>query len=142
MVNHYQNKEETFLGWLVSQPIEHRMTFSEMSTEELEEFGVVMERLEKTLKSAYNTMYPHDPIEIVYLTRMGESTLPRPTEWHVHLHMVPRTISMKGKSEGWEIQKSRERGVRGPPSEADINKLMDKIRRSLQQIKEARDQVS
>lgn len=93
MVNHYQNKDESFLGWLVSQPIKHRMTFSEMSIQELEEFGVSMERLEKALRSAYNRMYTQDPIEIVYLTRLGKSTLPRPTEWHVRVHMVPRTMS-------------------------------------------------
>jgi diadenosine tetraphosphate (Ap4A) HIT family hydrolase len=130
MVNHYQNKEEGFLGWLVAQPLKHRMTFSEMSREELEEFGIVMERLEKALRDSYNAMYPTDPIEIVYLTRLGESTLVKPAEWHVHVHMLPRTASMRGKSEGWEIWKCRERRVKPPPSEAEIEQLMTKIRHS------------
>ena len=100
MVNHYQDEKERFLGWLVMQPIEHRMTSSEMTSEELQEFGVASERLETALKTAYDAMHSSDQIEIVYLVRLGESTLARPTEWHLHCHMVPRTSSMRKRCEG------------------------------------------
>ena len=66
------------------QPIEHRMTSSEMTNEELEEFGVASERLETALKAAYDAMHSSDQIEIVYLVRFGESTLARPADWHLH----------------------------------------------------------
>jgi diadenosine tetraphosphate (Ap4A) HIT family hydrolase len=128
MVNHYQNMQEGFLGWLVAQPVNHRMTFSDLTTGELEEFGVAMERLEKALTRAYDTMFPDDPVEIVYLVRLGESTLARPAEWHVHCHMLPRTASMRKKCEGWEIQKCRERGVKPEPSRLEIEELMTGIR--------------
>ncbi len=131
MVNHYQNKQEGFLGWLVAQPTKHRMTFSELTVEELEEFGVAMERLEKALKSAYDTMFPDDPVEVVYLVRLGESTLARPAEWHVHCHMLPRTVSMKRKCEGWEIQKCSERGIKPEPSRSEMEELMTRIRHQL-----------
>ncbi len=75
MVNHYQDQNESFLGWLVMQPVEHRMTASEMTRPELEEFGVVSERLETALRRSLDAMVPDDPVGIVYLVRLGESTL-------------------------------------------------------------------
>ncbi len=132
MVNHYQNKEESFLGWLVMQPVEHRMTSSEMTMRELEEFGVVSERLEGALRRSLDAMVSDDPVGIVYLVRLGESTLATPTEWHLHWHMVPRTASMKQRSEGWEVWKSRERGVKPAPTGVEIEELMMSIRRRLE----------
>ncbi len=132
MVNHYQNKEESFLGWLVMQPVEHRMTSSEMTRPELEEFGVVSERLEGALRRSLEAMVSDDPVGIVYLVRLGESTLATPAEWHLHWHMVPRTASMKQRSEGWEVWNSRERGVKPAPTGVEIEELMMSIRRRLE----------
>src|SRR5713101_7470151 len=109
MVNHYQDQRERFLGWLVVQPLQHRMTMSEMTIEELEELGIVAQRLEDALVTAYNSLHVDDKIEIVYLVRLGESTLGGGAEWHLHWHLVPRTSSMKGKCEGWDVVKCRER---------------------------------
>ena len=131
MVNHYQDEKERFLGWLVMQPIKHRMVSSEMTNEELREFGVASGRLEAALKTAYDAMHPSDQIEIVYLVRLGESTLARPAEWHLHCHMVPRTSSMRKRCEGWEIQKCRERGVKASPSKGEIEQLMRSIKRQM-----------
>ena len=128
MVNHYQDKEESFLGWLVMQPVEHRMLASEMTRRELEEFGVVAERLEDALRRSLDAMFPDDPVGIVYLVRLGESTLAARPVWHLHWHMVPRTASMKEKSEGWEAWRSRERGVRQAPTRVEIEGLMTRIR--------------
>jgi diadenosine tetraphosphate (Ap4A) HIT family hydrolase len=132
MVNHYQNKAESFLGWLVMQPVEHRMRASEMTRRELEEFGVVSERLEDALRLSLDAMFPDDHVGIVYVVRLGESTLATPTEWHLHYHMVPRTVSMKQKSEGWEVWKCRERGVKPAPSSVEIEELMSSMRRQLE----------
>ena len=134
MVNHYQNKEEGFLGWLVAQPVEHRMTFSDLTKIELEEFGVSMQRLERALKRAYDSMFPNDIVEIVYLVRLGESTLATPAEWHVHLHVLPRTFSMRKKCDGWDIHKCRERGIRPEPSKPEIEALMTRIRQYLPEL--------
>ncbi len=49
MVNHYSEQKERFLGWLVVQPIQCLMRMSEMTVEELEEFGIVAQRLEEGL---------------------------------------------------------------------------------------------
>ncbi len=137
MVNHYQNKEESFLGWLVMQPVEHRMTASEMTRWELEEFGVVAERLEGALKRSLDAMFPDDPVGIVYMVRLGESTLASPAEWHLHCHMVPRTASMKQRSEGWEVWKCRERGVKPAPTGVEIEELMMRIRHRLEKDRES-----
>jgi diadenosine tetraphosphate (Ap4A) HIT family hydrolase len=102
-----------------------------MTNEELQEFGVVTNRLESALRTAHDAMRNSDQIEIVYLVRLGESTRARPAEWHLHYHMVPRTSSMRQRCEGWDIQKCRERGVRPAPSEREIEELMAGIRHQL-----------
>ncbi len=137
MVNHYQDTQERFLGWLVMQPTKHRMTSSEMTKEELEEFGVVAERLEDALKRSYDAMSPDDRVEIVYMVRLGESTLATPADWHLHCHLLARTASMKQKCEGWDIQKCRERGVKPPPSRLEIEELMTRIRGELKNLNSA-----
>jgi len=131
MVNHYQDEKEAFLGWLVMQPIKHRMAFSELTADESQEFGVAANRLENALKMAHDALRPTDLIEIVYLVRLGESTLAEPAEWHLHCHMVPRTFSMRKRCEGWDIQRCRERGVRPAPSKGDIEELMRGIKRQV-----------
>ncbi len=103
MLNDYSNQNERFLGWLVVQPIQHRMRISEMTVEELKEFGIITQRLEDALVTTYNALHPDDKIEIVYLVRLGESTLGERAEWHLHWHLVPRTSSTKSKCEGWNI---------------------------------------
>ncbi len=131
IVNHYQNKEERFLGWLVVQPIQHRTKSSEMTMHELEEFGIVTQRLESALTTAYNTLYVDDKVEIAYVVRLGESTLARRAEWHLHWHVVPRTASMKRKCDGWDIVKCREKGVKAAPTMKQIGELMNGIRHAL-----------
>jgi diadenosine tetraphosphate (Ap4A) HIT family hydrolase len=132
MVNHYSNQKERFLGWLVVQPIQHRMRMSEMTVEELKEFGIMAQRLEDALVTTYNASHAHDKIEIVYLVRLGESTLGEgAAEWHLHWHLVPRTFSMKRKCEGWDIVKSRERGLKPAPSRSEIEELMNRLRYAL-----------
>jgi diadenosine tetraphosphate (Ap4A) HIT family hydrolase len=75
MVNHYSNQKERFLGWLVVQPIQHRTCMSEMTVEELKDFGIMAQRLENALVTTYDASHTDDKIEIVYLVRLGESTL-------------------------------------------------------------------
>ena len=131
MVNHYSNQKERFLGWLVVQPIQHRMRMSEMTVDELKEFGIMVQRLENALVTAYNASHADDKIEIAYLVRLGESTLGKGAEWHLHWHLVPRTSSLKGKCKGWDIVKCRERGFRPAPSKAEIEEQMSDLRRVL-----------
>lgn len=131
MVNHYSNQKERFLGWLVIQPIQHRMRVSELTVEELKEFGIMMQRLEDSLVTTYNASHVDDKIEIVYLVRLGESTLGEKAEWHIHWHMVPRTASMKHKCEGWDIVKCRERALKPTPSVLEIEDQMNRLRKAL-----------
>src|SRR2546425_7998216 len=60
MVNHYSNRKERFLGWLVVQPIRHRMLMSELTAEELKEFGIIAQRLEDALVTTYNGSHAED----------------------------------------------------------------------------------
>jgi len=131
MVNHYSNQKERYLGWLVVQPTQHRTRMSEMTVEELEDFGLVAQRLENALVSTYNSSHADDKIEIVYLVRLGESTLGDKAEWHLHWHMVPRTSSMKHECEGWDIVKCRERGLKPAPSSLEIEEQMNRLRHAL-----------
>jgi diadenosine tetraphosphate (Ap4A) HIT family hydrolase len=131
MLNHYSNQKERFLGWLVIQPIQHRMRMSELTLEELKEFGIMAQRLENALVTTYNASHADDKIEIVSLVRLGESTLVERAEWHLHWHLVPRTSSMKQKSEEWDIVKCRERGLKPAPSRLEIEEQMNLLRRAL-----------
>jgi len=105
---------------------------SELTTDELKEFGLIAQRLEDALVTTYNASHVDDKIEIVYLVRLGESTLVRRAEWHLHWHLVPRTSSMKRKCEGWEIVKCRERGLKPAPSRLEIEEQMNLLRRALE----------
>jgi len=131
MVNHYSNQEERFLGWLVIQPVQHRGRMSELTVEELKEFGIMVQRLENTLVTTYNASHADDQIEIVYLVRLGKPTLVERAEWHLHWHLVPRTSSMKQKSEGWDIVKCCERGLKPTTSRLEIEEQMNLLRRAL-----------
>src|SRR5713226_3846527 len=108
------------------------MRLSEMTGEELREFGIMAQRLEDALVITYNALHADDKIEIVYLVRLGESTLGESAEWHLHWHLVPRTSSMKRKCEGWEIVKCRERGLKPAPSRLEIEEQMNLLRRALE----------
>ena len=131
MVNHYSNQKERFLGWLVVQPNQHRTRMSELTVEELREFGIIAQRIEDALVTTYNASHVDDMIEIVYLVRLGESTLGERAEWHLHWHLVPRTSSVKHKCEGWDILKCRERGLKPAPSRSEIEELMNRLRHTM-----------
>ena len=131
MVNHYSNAKERFLGWLVVQPLQHRMRMSDLTVEELKDFGIMAQRIEDALVTTYNASHVDDKIEIVYLVRLGESTLGGGAEWHLHWHLAPRTFSMKDKCNGWDILKCRERGLKPTPSRLEIEDLMNRLRHTL-----------
>ena len=131
MVNHYSNPKERFLGWLVIQPIQHRMRMSELTAFELRDFGREAQRIENALIATYNASNPDDEIEIVYLVRLGESTLGGGAEWHLHWHLVPRTSSMKKKCEGWDILNCRAKGLKPAPSRTEVEQQMDSLRMTL-----------
>jgi diadenosine tetraphosphate (Ap4A) HIT family hydrolase len=128
MVNHYSNEKERFLGWLVVQPLQHRMRMSDLTVEELKDFGIMAQRIEDALVTTYNASHVDDKIEIVYLVRLGESTLGGGAEWHLHWHLAPRPFSMKDKCEGRDILKCRERGLKPAPSRLEIEDLMNRLR--------------
>jgi diadenosine tetraphosphate (Ap4A) HIT family hydrolase len=104
---------------------------SEMTVEELKEFGIMAQRLEEALVATYNASHADDKIEIVYLVRLGGSTLGEAAEWHLHWHIVPRTSSMKHECEGWDIVKCRERGLKPASSRSEIEELMNRLRQAL-----------
>ena len=131
MVNHYSNQKEKFLGWLVIQPIQHRRRMSELTANELRDFGPIAQHVENALVTTYNTSHPDDKIDIVYLVRLGESTLGEEAEWHLHWHLVPRTASMKKRCEGWDILNCREKGLKPAPSRTEIEQQMNALRMTL-----------
>jgi diadenosine tetraphosphate (Ap4A) HIT family hydrolase len=136
MINHYGGSEG-FLGWLVIQPRQHRMKLSELTDEELCEFGVHIKHVESELCQAWTKLRPNDNIERVYVALFFESAFEKDNYWHIHIHIVPRTkrigeekptdeeIKLGIKDhKGWYIV----RHTSGEPDKKDIIKLMDMLR--------------
>lgn len=101
-VNQYMG-ESGFPGWLVMQPIRHRMRIQDFESEELQEFWVQFMRVESALREAWPKVFPGDVVERVYITLFFENV---EKVWHLHFHVVPRTKRMMEEIPnhyGWDV---------------------------------------
>lgn len=141
MVNH-NGGSEAFLGWLVMQPRQHRTKLSEFTDEELREFGIQTQRLEKALCETWSKVQPNDPIKRVYVALFSESALQKDAYWHIHFHVVPRTKSIGEEQPAPEEQKLAIKDHKGwyivrqatyprKPHDEDIKRLMNMLRNHL-----------
>jgi hypothetical protein len=97
-INHYGG-EEGYLGWIALQPICHRMSFAELTDDELTALG-------PNIKSGTEALLgwnQEDPVERVYVTYFFEYTN---DGWHLHLRLIPRFKSMCEASWAWEVWKA------------------------------------
>ncbi len=98
VLNHYGG-DEGFLGWLALQPKFHRMDFPDLTPKELASLGGNIARIAKALRHCWPDRFA-DLIERVYVVYFFESAYDDPpTDFHMHIHMIPRSRKMgEGKS--------------------------------------------
>ncbi len=140
---------EGFLGWLALQPDQHRMSVSQLSSEELAHLGPNVAFLDRTLTSFWHARFADDPVERVYFVYFFELEfeVPRPKEmFHLHVHIIPRFRSLakplelqSGRSRwpnGWAIAEMVRKGAirtaytrQSGRWETDAGELIDHLRR-------------
>jgi diadenosine tetraphosphate (Ap4A) HIT family hydrolase len=140
LVNQYWGGEG-FLGWLALQPREHHMRLEELSDEEASEMGRAIKDVKMRLNKYWEKEWPHDRLDRLYVTYFFESVFDNnPTEYHLHIHLIPRTrkmralISKKGTIICWEIYKISK--MDGFPEEyfryeERVEKLMSALRQMI-----------
>ena len=140
VANHYWGGEG-FLGWLALQPRRHCMRLEDLCDSEAREMGAAIRELTKGLKNHWKKEWPEDRLDRVYVTYFFESVFDNnPTEYHLHIHLIPRTLKMRSlvSTEGsincWEIYRISK--MDGFPEEylrytERVDKLMDALRENL-----------
>jgi hypothetical protein len=95
ILNHYQD-QQSFLGWLALQPKYHRMDFCELTPIEASSLGINIKNIQIALREYWETYFLRDPIKRIYIVYFFESEfdLPKPTDFHLHIHLIPRTEEM------------------------------------------------
>ncbi len=111
LVNQYWGVEG-FLGWLALQPREHCMQLEDLSEDAARDMGKVIKDVKTSLKSYWKKEWPQDRLDRLYVTYFFDSVFDNsPTEYHLHIHLIPRTrkmrslISKGGSINCWEIYK-------------------------------------
>ena len=70
-LNHYQS-EQAFLGWLILQPMEHRMQLKKLKNEEQALLGIHIVKIDKEICNYWSRQFIDDPIERVYVAHFHE----------------------------------------------------------------------
>ena len=97
VLNHYQGGEG-FLGWMALQPRYHRCELSELTPSELGTLGENIKKADVALREYWREHFPNDPIRRVYVVYFYESVYdePKPTSFHLHIHLIPRAQRLDG----------------------------------------------
>jgi diadenosine tetraphosphate (Ap4A) HIT family hydrolase len=113
-LNHYGDKD-SFLGRMALQPREHRMELADLTLQELEALGRNIQRIDLALTHYFDCHFG-DKVERVYIVYFFESyhDNPKKCEWHLHIHLIPRTEKMRGNAlptevAAWNIHKITKR---------------------------------
>jgi len=86
MLNHYQDKEQGFLGWLALQPQLHTEEWDDLEEDgELEALGPNIKRIKQALRKCF----PKDSIKRIYVVYFFDWHKD-PSEYHLHIHLIPR----------------------------------------------------
>jgi len=99
-VNHYGGPEG-FLGWVVLQPRLHVGDMADLSAGEAASMGKSIRCVGRALREYWRVSFNDDPIERVYVMYFHESVFGiaeqsqlSQDEWHLHLHLIPRTVRL------------------------------------------------
>lgn len=114
---------EGFLGWMVLQPRFHRMDWGDLTPEEAAALGPSIQGVTAALREYWGSEFPDDPLQRVYVlffheTVFGKRQALEPSqEWHLHIHLVPRTFKLgailrndQGYVDVWRIPRILETG--------------------------------
>jgi diadenosine tetraphosphate (Ap4A) HIT family hydrolase len=94
VLNHYAGLEG-FLGWMALQPKYHRMTFAQLTDEELKTLGSNLRTIDTLLTEYWQENFKNDPVERVYVVYFFESVFDEPSsKFHLHIHLIPRFMSL------------------------------------------------
>jgi hypothetical protein len=107
-----------YLGYLVMSTTCHKKNFYELTDKELNSLGQNIKWINCHLNSWWEKNIPNDKIEQIYLAYLNESAYKRQLsgeeldeQLHVHIHMLPRTKSMREicgvQILGWDLLKIR-----------------------------------
>lgn len=95
VLNHYAG-EEGFLGWMALQPKCHRISFAELTDEELQALGGNLRTIDNLLTQYWQETFKNDPIKRVYVVYFFESVFDTPpSQFHMHIHLIPRFVSLE-----------------------------------------------
>jgi len=87
MLNHYQNDEQGFLGWLALQPELHTEQWDDLEDEELQALGLNIKRIKQALRKYFS----EDSVKRIYVIYLFESPFDEPPgQHHLHIHLIPR----------------------------------------------------
>ncbi len=91
MLNHYQNDEQGFLGWLALQPELHTEQWDDLEDDELKALGPNIKRIKRALRKHFSD----DSVKRIYVIYLFESPFDEPPgKHHLHIHLIPRFAKM------------------------------------------------
>ena len=121
VLNHYNDYQQGFLGWLILQPYYHRMEWSDLTTEEAMTLGTNICKIDNTLRRYWEINFKDDTIKRLYVTYFHEGIfdMPKQNPYHLHIHLIPRTkkigLLLQEEADGitmvnaWRIYESTEK---------------------------------
>lgn len=98
ILNHYGG-EEGYLGWLALQPNRHVMAFSDLSDKELEQFGLIIAKVDRALSDYWKRTFPGDAVKRLYINYFFEAD----DGYHLHLRLIPRFATMDKRLGAWNV---------------------------------------
>jgi diadenosine tetraphosphate (Ap4A) HIT family hydrolase len=147
ILNHYQQEDQGFLGWLALQPKYHRMEWEELTRRELKTLGPNITRVKQALREYWQKHFSADCVKRVYVTYLFESPFDEPPgEYHLHIHLIPRFAKLDSllreptkagsRINAWKLYKLREEHENEFPEEYGwdgqrIEALMKELRNLL-----------
>jgi hypothetical protein len=111
-VNHNQSSE-TILGWLALQPVECKPTLAELSNETLNDLGLALVSVQKSMKKIWEEQFLDDPLERIHTVSFMESEFDKydnqqkPDSFHIHIFLIPRS-KLLGKVIRQQLKKGPE----------------------------------
>jgi len=105
VLNHSGELKRNYLGHLILQPREHRMDIDALSDDEAKALGTNIRSVVRALKGYWKQRFAWDSLERVYVVYFWESEFAKAFagEWHMHIHLFPRTKVMVGGNDPTEV---------------------------------------
>jgi len=97
ILNHSSEPQKNYLGHLILQPTRHVMDIDKLYDEEASALGTNLRNVIRALKEYWKQAFKWDELQRVYVVYFWESEFTeKPSKWHMHIHLFPRTKAMVG----------------------------------------------